>query len=302
MRRTTCSDHTPTRLIPAEVLDGLAHHLASAHHLEGGPPHAVRVRCSADRTVDLATAPLPSDAHPVDALVGITVPRSWSAAGLVVAGRAWTGLVPHPHAGIAAPAPGVEPEAHRVSMALVVDRSGHVAHHTEGIDPIDEAPEGRAVDLVRRSLGLDTPPPTTPAAEWWRARWLDGIVTAAALEPSAPVPSTLVGTFGATLVRTLVDDPSLCEVRGWASLRRLAAATDAPDDPGRAAVREVLHELATPADAAWMDDGCFSRWMLESLPAIEELLPLVDVLLPPDDAAAVHAALVPGATSEGVSR
>lgn len=288
MPRPPCS---PRPLVPPTALDDLARHVALAHL---GADHAslVRARPHAEG-VDLAVRALPSGVHPADALVGHTVPSRWSASGVVATGRARRLDAPDD--------PGVP-----VAVAVIVSRDGHVAHHLardpdapdDGLHPThlpspEEAPLGRLPDLLRRTLGLPTEPPREPAATWWRALWLDAVVAAAAHDPGhAPDPTaSLTDVLPPDLVEALAADPTLCGREGWARLHELAGRATPPTAPGEAAVRRALGPYVDPSMAAWMDVGCFARWLLASLPPVDDLLALASALVPaPTLAALRHAA------------
>ncbi len=306
MPRPPCSPRppAPTPVVPSTVLDDLARHLALSH-LDAD--HATLVRARPDTTgVDLALCALPPGTHPADALVGHTVPRRWAASGVVAAGRARHLDRPDD--------PGAP-----VSVAVLVGRDGHVAHHmAPGPDrddagparrgssdaapdvrpgaplpDLDEAPLGRLPDLLHRTLGLPTDPPTGPAAVWWRALWLDAVVAAAATDPRrTPDPATpLTDVLPPDLVEALVADPVLCGPDGWARLHDLASRAAPSGDPGEAAVRRAVAPYADPTMAAWMDVGCFARWLCAALPAIDDLLHLAAALVPSETLAALrHAA------------
>jgi len=100
-------------------------------------------------TLELGLLPL-DGIHPAELLEGFEAPAEWFALGLVT--RAW-----------AAPMGDVRPSSHparrRVCTTVLVDRDGRVVGRTTGADGsilIDGPPEeGRLLDLLRQSLGLD---------------------------------------------------------------------------------------------------------------------------------------------------
>lgn len=260
------------RPLPAAVLDRLARELAEGH---AGAPHAslVRARPSA-RGVDVGLCALPEGVHPAEALVGHVIPPAWVASGVVAPAHA---------------RPVEEAPAHGTgtptTVVMLVGRDGHVTSHAVGIDGLEagsEPPIGRIPDLLRRTVGLPTAPTTTPAAEWWRACWLDALVAAAAVDPGPDPDRPLTSTLPPDLVQALVDEPALCDVAGWGRIRKLAAMPDPPPEPGPAAVRASVAPFVDPAQAAWFDDGCFARWLLDALPSVEELLDLAAALVAPE--------------------
>lgn len=270
MPHPTC---TPPRPFPDGVLDQLVGQIAEAH---AGAPHAslLRLRPGADG-VEVGLCSLPPGVHPCEALLGHVVPPAWAASGVVAPG--WARRLDRPDD------PGTG-----TTVVMLVDRDGRVTSHAAGVDVGStgaggEAPLGRIPDLLLRTLGLPTPPLLVPAAEWWRACWLDALVTAAADHPGGvPDPDRpLTSTLPVALVEALVDDPHLLTEAGWGRIRLLAARPDEPEDPGAAAVRAAVGPHVAPALAAWMDDGCFGRWLLDALPSVDELVEAAAALVPP---------------------
>jgi hypothetical protein len=266
MPQPTC---TAARPLPSPVLTQLARHVAEVHR---GTSRAalLRVRPSPSG-VKVGQLALPEGVHPSVALVGHVVPPAWAASGIVAPARA-------------RPTDGSDPAPTPTTVVVLVGRDGHVASHATDVDGVgdDDAPVGRLPDLLRRSLGLPTPAAGVPVAEWWQACWLDSLVAAAAAEPGGDVVPALplTGTMPVALVQALVDEPDLCTEAGWARVRQLAAAPEPPADPGPAAVRATVAPFVTPAEAAWFDDGSFARWVLGSLPSVDELLGLAAALVP----------------------
>ncbi|QYG94098.1 hypothetical protein HC251_17735 [Iamia sp. SCSIO 61187] len=284
MPQPTCS--TPRPLPPA-LVDELARQIAGAH-VDAAHASLVRLRPGADG-VEVGLCALPDGVHPADALVGQVVPAPWTASGVVAPARARS-------------LDGPDEGGTRTVVAMLVTRDGHLTSHAVDLDGADlaglaaggEAPVGRLPDLLRRTLGLPTTPPRVPAAEWWRVCWLDAVVTAAAgAGGTVDADHPLTSTLPSPLVRALVDDPTLCAVEGWGRIRALAAAPEPPSDPAAAAVRRSVAPFVDPPAAAWMDDGCFARWLLAALPSVDELLALADDLVPADVAAQLRAVARP---------
>ncbi len=284
MSRPTCSRPPSTRPLTALDLEGLAEHLVGGH----GPateapvgPALVRARAVEDG-VDLALAPLPAGLHPADALLGHIVPRRWSAAGVVAPATA--------HDLTTAPEPAPSTGAHRpITVALLVGRDGTTASVARTVAehnplPLGAAPTGRLVDLLLRALRRPTAPPRLSTRSLWEALWLDAVVADAA---RADGSATLAPALAHALTTTSTPEGQA----GWEHLRRLAAAPETAAGPIDAALAAALDPLIDPSHATWMDDGCFARWTLGTLPAREDLLSAVDALLPPAAARAVHEAL-----------
>ncbi len=264
--------------LPRAVLDQLARQLAEA---QGEAAHAtlIRVRPHTDG-ISIGMCALPEGVHPAEALLGQVVPHPWVASGVVAPARA-------------RPLDDPVDAAADVTVVVLAGRDGSIASHAIGLPAPDEAdpPVGRIPDLLLRTLGRPTPPLAEPAAEWWRAVWLDAIVAQCAADPAVPpdLRRPLTSTLPAELVQALVDEPALCAPVGWGLMRRLVAAgpSDEDDDPAAAAVRAAITPHVSPSVAAWMDDGCFGRWLLDSLPSVDQLLDIAADLVPPE----VHASI-----------
>ncbi len=306
MPRPSCSPRptppplTPDPSPPEELLALLADRLVEAHLGSTAPGAAlVRVRPTADG-VDLGLCPLPHHLHPVDALVGTTVDRRWSAVGIV------TDATAHPidtEGGLPPDGDDGPPHPH-VVVVLLLDRHGHVAHRlvprqAGAVPTVTDAPEGRVIDVLRRTLDLPTPPPDTAAGPWWATLWLDRIVATVAAAPT--VPRTLLdlahlhplvgaglSARDATVLHRLPPAPS---VAGWEVMRRALASTDPAVTLAEGTIRRALLPLASPDQARWFDQGSFARWLEAALPPRPVLLAAVDSLLAPRLARALREAV-----------
>jgi hypothetical protein len=194
-----------------------------------------------------------------DALLGFTAPPDWCALGSVSGG--W-----------AAPAddeaerPSAHPEAVRARTIVLVARSGLVVARTTTADGrrVDEIPIGPGIDALHRALGLPTPPPEHTVGELLTGLWLESIVhtghdehregrrmswaQVARLHPAL----WLLKQGGH---RTRPEDLVRCanaltNVLDWTEVRRQCSE------------RAWLAGLVEPADAAWMDEGMLSRWLV----------------------------------------
>ncbi len=256
--------------VPSELADlaALAIDLPELAEL----PMAVGVVGGDARALELALHPL-SGPDPVQDLFGFVAPPTWSAFGLVATGRtrAAAGCPPHPAADQA------------VLVGFLVSRRGETASLTWGshlLDPSGEPVVGRIPDACRRSLGLPTEAPQAPVIELWATLWLERVLTDVLAEPgprtwdelawSFPAFGVLSGaTATSTSVESVVAAGDAAQVWSWADLRRLHAAGT------------VASFGVTPADAAWMDDGMFSREALGGLPRLKDLvIELGDLLAP----------------------
>jgi len=287
----SCS-HPPDPLRPGELVEVLAERLLEAH-LAGDVPGAalVRARLTADG-VDLAVWPVGPGDHPLAVLAGTEVGRRWSVSGLVTAASARP--AGHP-AGGASDRP--------VALAVLADRSGHVAHRVAGPGGPGPAapgpPEGRLIDGLLRSLGRPTPPPAGPPGPWWATLWLDRVVAEVASEPAPrrtllglaelhPLVGAGLTPRDVTLLHRIAPRPS---VAGWEVMRRALAEPGDPASPPERALRRALLPLVAPEVARWCDHGSFARWLEQALPSRAVLLAATDALLAPRLAGALRRAV-----------
>lgn len=158
----------------------------------------------------------------------------------------------------------------RVRMACVVFRSGRVGWHMVLADGswFDETPqEGRMLDLLRRCLALPTPPPAVSLAPLYDSVWLATVLDGARpgrllswseLLARHPLLEGRTSGLAAPLLEQLVD--ALTNAQRWDDLRMAVAAGSRCEG------------LPSPDLAAWMDDGMFSRWVLDSIRPTADLL------------------------------
>ena len=176
---------------------------------------------------------LPLDgAAPVEYLLGAVAPREWAALGAATRGRA-------------GPLSGDGPSSN-AEVVVLVPRTGEVVgrmcHRGE---VITEPPAyGLTIDCLLRALGLPTAPPQVPAVHWLAPAWLEAVLRAP--DPAAAAAHFEPGLEGASL--------------GWERIRQLVAGGRWPDP------------TLSPEDAAWFDEGGFSRWVLTGRPALGSLL------------------------------
>ena len=201
---------------------------------------------------------------PVETLMGFEAPAAWNAVGVIAAAR------------------GVG-DAGDASDALVVgftiDRDGNQCSELRDSSRCRSAtePRGRIVDVCRRSLGLRTAAPESTTTGLWNAIWLDRVLVSILdddLGASRPSWLAIVAMHPAA-TRTTTEAVELAfDARrrgaelGWPIARRRCA--------------EGLLEIADldPADAAWMDDGMFSRFARDGYVGHQPLLDDLAELLP----------------------
>jgi hypothetical protein len=222
-------------------------------HLEG-PVHP---------DVTLAVKHVDREVHPFEVLAGFTAPDHWTAFGIRARGRA-------------RPLDAPDEPPRPMAATFLVGRTGGEASVLRIGEDVSE-PRGPAVgtipDLVRRVLGLPTPPAPASTAFLWTSMWLDRVLEhwaqphrrrdvtrswghVAVLHPAihAPAPTDVVA----------FDDPaalvavarSHAAAASWAELRRSPRPLALPDG---ALPRWI---------AEWMDDGFFARWTTGAYPSV----------------------------------
>ncbi|HWE57488.1 MAG TPA: hypothetical protein VG435_18420 [Acidimicrobiales bacterium] len=155
-----------------------------------------------------------------------------------------------------------------LTLACVVDRAGSVGSHIRLPDGglIGTHPQaGMMMDTLRRSLGLPTAPPPESVVRVHLLHWMEAIIDAPAGHRLgweavlAAYPWISHFSFADADEAELMIQ-AMIWVHGWSSLRtRVAAGVDECED-------------LSPADADWMDDGMFARWILDFTPPIDPLV------------------------------
>ena len=187
------------------------------------------------------------DGHPLNSLLGFTAPAEWLALGVCAEGWA---------ASIGAGRPSKAKGRMRMRTTMLVTRDGAVASGMRlagaEFELMPGEGEGTIPDGLKRAMGVPTAPPEVPF-EGWVARML--------------------------LMLIIGDEPRGHRRVPWCQLRpsldnykAIAAEGSWEKFRGFAAKREGLVADLTPEDAAWMDEGMFSRWVIGGLPSYEHLL------------------------------
>jgi hypothetical protein len=253
------------------------------------PPRLVRVtgRRAHPSQAEVALLPLAAGQHPTDLLLGFTAPRGWAAVGVI--STAHQHATDRPHA-----------SAVPVRLTFLLDRSGCSVTLLTPLEPasakmgarreLTSHPEGQLADVCHRVLGLATPPPAEHPAEWLTRRWLDRILTEAVARPGRPgtwaeavALHPLVGPGAPPTPAGLAQLTSgALSNLGWDGLRLLAARGADEQAP-----------LVGPEVAAWMDAGCFARWLLAAELPEHLLLGELGALLPPVVVEAIGSAIRP---------
>lgn len=274
-----------------ELIQRLAVILTSS--LDGSssaPPEvmAAGLRCDNANGVDVALRRLYGD-DPVADLVGFVAPDDWIAFGIVASGR-WYAMGEHEVGPDGLTCPPFREADGRVRLASFVTREGEAVSATsqDGDEPTVQwldpgRPNGRADDVCRRALGLPTPAPRRDVRELWGLVWCDviaervldrGCATWTDIATAHPAIGHL-GISEATSTAWAVDNlvrlgEQFGALHPWEDLRQLCARN------------EWQMQGIDSEDAAWMDEGMFSRWNLASYPELGEILEDLTSLLPED--------------------
>jgi hypothetical protein len=294
----TCAHHPPIDAGTHDVLLRLARVLAEAAAADdlrapratdaGGVGSVVAVigplpRLGAD-PLDLAVRALDGH-HPVEALVGFVAPDDWSAVGVVAPATAH-------HLDTAAGVTAPFDNGDRIVTAHLIARDGASASvgrrsdgsvwSTSAPSGVDQ-PSGRLDDVLRRALGLPTQPPPADSAELWARLWLDRVLAEVGGRPDRswswaslavlhPAAQLVVDDLRGRVAEVVRAMPRLAEMlsrrRTWGDLRRDHLSGD------------WTTPSIQPDVARWMDDGIFSRWLLDGVPSCGETLVALRDLLP----------------------
>jgi hypothetical protein len=176
---------------------------------------------------------LPLDgAAPTEYLLGTVAPPEWFAMGVMTRGRA-------------GPLSGCGPSS-RAEVVVLVPRSGPVVGQVRHAGQVTSEPPayGLTVDCLQRALALPTAPPQAPAVQLVATALLEAIVHSD--DPGPALALLHEGTDWSPL--------------GWERLRQMVADGRWPDP------------TLAPEDAAWFDEGGFSRWVLTGRPTLPALL------------------------------
>ena len=224
-------------------------------------PHAfVRVSETEEAgTAEFGVKQLEPGEHPVDVLLGFVAPHEWAVFGTITFG--W-----------AAPLDGLRPSKHpkrsHVRAVQLIGRDGTEAAVmrtpdgepvplSSGMGPIAR---GNVPDCIRRSLNLPTAAPETPVAHLRAMRWL--VKIAARCHPSFNGEKLRWDA-----VRALLDE---VPDRSWADERWAAVSAEDGFDG----------EISS-TEAAWMDDGMFSRWVRVCVGEPHEIAPVAQSVCSP---------------------
>lgn len=209
-----------------------------------------------------------------EGLLGRTVSVDWDGAAVVGTGR--FRLLDEAHEPPAALKPGF---SGGLTMACSVCRDGRIGWRMRLPDGsfYDRVPEeGFMLDILRRSLGLATPPAPTSIAPLELAAWFAAII-ARSMEDERRLD------WGESLFLhpAVANTPGVDEEDAESRLRSHPVADEW--DVMRRVVAAGLATATTPPPelAEWMDAGMFARWVLDGLPPLPALLSMVQPHLQP---------------------
>jgi len=243
--------------------------------------------------VALHVGAFPTDErHAAAGLFALSAPREWAAVGIVLTGAARE-LRPAPPRRAD---PTQEAEQGRpadVVVRVVLTRTGDlgaVVAHAPGAAcagggaggtrttvpaPRPTSPEGLLVDALHRMLGLASPGEPPEVTDAVLHLWVEDVMAAAlrhggldrttalALHPAASVPGSRALRHDAPPDEVAQLTRGAAQVLDWGRLRRRAVRGDFR-----------VPELSV-AEAGWMDDTCFGRWVLGSVPELSTMLTVI---------------------------
>ena len=222
-----------------------------------------------DRSGQLEKSELHSE-DPVAQLFGIIVPASVHTVGIcapaTVTTAEWTPELGTEHLVI-----------HVVNRDGVSVTTLTFGSYSRWFGPNTDPQRGRVPDACRRVLGLPTCPPVDSMTDFVLAAWLE-VVTRHALDRPGLEWSDIIGLHPAShCVSAPITPTALANATldlgsslDWDRFRRVIATV------GGFPFGDNATEIA-----AWMDDGMFSRWAMESIPTHDEALHLLEAVLGP---------------------
>ena len=184
----------------------------------------------------------------------------------------------------------------RVRMCCVVGRDGGVGWTLQppGAASCSSPPDaGRVLDCLRRCLGLPTPAPESTSGRLQAAAWVASVLDEA-LRSAGPLTWADVARLhplARLLAGTLPGPGAPAEVGPLGDLIRSAANAWSWEEMRTEAARGNLAGLVDAGLAEWMDEGMFSRWLLELIPSTEPMLAALEPCLTPSAALRLAGAL-----------
>ncbi|MDQ6910495.1 MAG: hypothetical protein M3Z84_06890 [Actinomycetota bacterium] len=212
---------------------------------------------------DVATKPLEGVA-PADLLMSTVAPDNWWALGVAVGG--WVRSM--------GPKGQVGDRIGRAANVVIVARTGDVVSRvrTDGRTLTEPPSYGITLDSLQRAMGLPTAPPLVTTGHYFSAVWLESVIAMSAGRPRGGrrLRWPEVCRLHPSLQVLADEDPDASPLElaakaiertcDWARLRWLVIEGVWPE------------RTLSGADAAWFDDGSFSRWVLGNRPPLPALL------------------------------
>ncbi len=215
--------------------------------------------------------------HPdPDGIVGYVAPPDCQA--IVTVGSGWVRSLAgpgEPAPRVAGPLATLAPgERRRCRVVSLVTRTGDLGGYLRQGSTIvlDTPPDvGRIPDLMRRALGLPTPPPDEPTDRFLAYLWLNNVLGRAR---QAPAPLTWRQVRGRHPVVQVAEEAGLAiPASELTSILRSAARTWSWGYLARQAAQPGwLCDLLPAGAGGWMDEGILSRWLLDGLCQLDWLL------------------------------
>lgn len=189
------------------------------------------------------------EGHPLNSLLGFTAPAEWLALGVCAEG--WAASLDTAQYCRPSQAKG----RMRIRSTVLVTRDAAVASGMrlagEEFEVMPDEGYGTILDSLKRAMGVPTAPPEVPF-EGWVARMLLTLIIGDVPRGHRRVPWTQLRP-SLERYRELADEGS------WETLRSIASK------------RAGMITDLDPEDAAWMDEGMFSRWVIGGMASYEHL-------------------------------
>ena len=238
----------------ASFFDDLADSLCAA--IVAGAANQLLYVSETSDGYDVGTFPL-NQTHPASLLMGTDAPPEWMALGVAIRGR------PFPLDGDRR-----RKLPNTATTVVIVQRDGTVVGRMRVGDLVHDGPPayGLILDCLQRTFGLPTAAPLDGTGARFTATWLENVVrTAATTWPAVvalhPAAQLLEGEVRVESQADLAAAARALErTCDWERLRWLVVE-DGWQEP-----------FVTPVDAAWLDAGSFSRFVMADVRPLGHLL------------------------------
>jgi hypothetical protein len=216
--------------------------------------------------------------HPVSELLGFTAPDSWWAFGVATTGRA------HPVAEEGRAAEVTRAAEVRLVHLVARDGTTHsTVTHDDGRQLLQggDTSQGLIDDICKRALGLPTSLPRTEVIELFARMWLFDVL--GCLEPPTCPTWAAIASLHPAVGVVRATDPSLAALaadRLITSGRLLAQGNPWPQLRASCVSGQQPIDGVTADEAAWLDDGSFSRLVESMWPDLTDLVDALSTMLP----------------------